>query len=125
MRSCYGSQGSIKIIYISGVLKVSHGVVSLLLTINQKVNNILKRLRRMGFCPKLKAADQSGRSSAQLALYLFYDPHGALRSLFLVHLITTLLEREPFYLGLSKNGHRVFCFACNLYIKKTNLTCYS
>lgn len=51
---------------------------SLLFTINQKVNNLLKRLRRVGFCLRLKAAAvvcvAAGRGYAAVCLFVCFIP---------------------------------------------------
>lgn len=56
------SQGFIKIIYLWTV-PVSHGVASLLLTINQKVNNLLKRLKRRVF---VRRGQSAGAAAAEV-----------------------------------------------------------
>lgn len=68
------------------VVEVSYSVAFLLLTINHKVNNVLKRLRRVGFCAMVKAADVGAAAGTrgEPCICLFYDPNGALSFLLLL-----------------------------------------
>lgn len=126
MRSYYVHGGSLKLcIYILICIYTKVSVMagksptafaSLLLTINQKVNNLLKRQRRVGFCLLLKAADvcvAAGTSRCALCLFV-------LRSQWCIRLfasfisyffsITALSGAEGnFLFGTKRNGPYIHC----------------